>query len=130
MSMRAIAEELRRSPNTVSRELRLLRNIPYRPDKAHIRAYHKRYHSKRLCLKVALDGELTALVFEKLVLKWSPERIAGYARRQGKIVSKKAIYRFVKSRFLERHLLWKGSRNMDAHNGDEISGSAMHSNGR
>lgn len=101
---------LNRSPNTISRELRRFRSVPYTPLRAQRRAWHKRYLSKRLCLKVATDPVLANLILEKLPLKWSPERIASYARRQGIVVSKKAIYKYVKTRWLQEHLVFKGSR--------------------
>jgi IS30 family transposase len=59
---------------------------------------------------VATDKALADLVNEKLPLKWSPERISGYARLHGIAVSKKAIYKYVKSRWLQEHLVFKGSR--------------------
>jgi transposase, IS30 family len=57
-----------------------------------------------------MNKDLTAMVNEKLPLGWSPERIAGYARRCGYTVSKKAIYKFIKSRCLEQHLFWKRNK--------------------
>lgn len=107
ISARAIAQVLNRSPNTISRELRekKVRGI-YAPKKAQHRTYWKRYRSKRGCMKVALNKELQAFVITKLEAAWSPERIAGYATRCGTQVSKKAIYKFVRSRCLERHLFW------------------------
>ena len=106
-SLRSIARTLGRSPNTLSRELRekQVKGV-YVPKKAHHKTYWRRYRSKQNCMKVALSKELTALVKEKLPLGWSPERIAGYARREGISVSKKAVYRFVKSRCMERYLFW------------------------
>lgn len=92
--IREIGRALGRSPNTISRELRVKRvRGSYTPRNAQLKTLHKRRLAKRLCLKVATDSRLNALVLEKLALKWSPERIAGYARRHGLLVSKKAIYR-------------------------------------
>lgn len=110
-SLRSIARTLGRSPNTLSRELRekRMRGV-YVPKKAHHKTYWRRYRSKQNCLKVAVSKELTALVKEKLLLGWSPERIAGYAWREGMPVSKKAVYRFVKSRCMERYLFWHKHR--------------------
>lgn len=107
-SARAIAHALRRSPNTVARELadKRVKGI-YVPKKAQHKTYWRRYRSKRGCMKVAMNDELSALVQEKLPRGWSPERIAGYARRQGIPVSKKAVYKYVKSRCLEGFLFWK-----------------------
>jgi len=61
-------------------------------------------------MKVAMDPVLIALVHEKLGCGWSPERIAGYSTRLGTPVSKKAVYKYMKSRCLERHLFWKKYR--------------------
>lgn len=106
-SMRTIARTLQRSPNTISRELRekRVKNV-YIPKKAQHKTYWRRYRSKRDCIKVAMDKELQASVLEKLKEGWSPERIAGHATRCGTQVSKKAVYKFVKSRCLERYLFW------------------------
>jgi IS30 family transposase len=57
-------------------------------------------------MKVAMEKDLQAFVIEKLEASWSPERIAGYVARFGIQVSKKAIYKFIKSRCLEYHLFW------------------------
>jgi len=110
-SIRSIGRSLGRSPNTVARELRekVVSGV-YVPKKAQHKTYWRRYRAKRNCMKVALEKELADLVLEKLPLGWSPERIAGYARRHGRVVSKKAVYKYVKSRSLERHLFWKRNR--------------------
>jgi transposase, IS30 family len=106
-SLRSVARTLGRSPNTLSREIREkeVKGV-YVPKKAHHKTYWRRYRSKQNCMKVAMSRELTALVKEKILLGWSPERIAGYARRNGTALSKKAIYRFVRSRCMEHHLFW------------------------
>lgn len=107
-SIRSIAKALGRSPNTVSQELKekKVRGV-YTPKKAHHKTYWRRYRSKRNCLKVAMDKNLTLFVREKLHLGWSPERIAGRATREGMPVSKKAIYKFIHSRAWGYHLFWK-----------------------
>jgi len=46
------------------------------------------------------------LIKQRLVLRWSPERIAGWLSRQGYPISPKAVYKYIHSRGLE-HLLWK-----------------------
>jgi transposase, IS30 family len=107
-SVRSIARVLGRSPNTVSRELREKQvKRTYTPKKAQHKTYWRRYRATRDCMKVAMSRELTRLVRETLPLGWSPERIAGYARRQELPVSKKAVYKYVESRCLERYLFWK-----------------------
>lgn len=107
MSARSIASLLKRSPNTISRELKAKKvKGVYSAKKAQHKTYWRRYRSKRGCLKVALDRKLAALVLEKIKEGWSPERIAGYARRIGMPVSTKAVYKFVRSRSLEHNLFW------------------------
>ncbi len=106
-SIRSIAKMLQRSPNTIALELREKTvGGSYLSKKAQHKTYWRRYRSKRNCMKVALNRELGGLVTEKLVLGWSPERIAGRAKRINLSVSKKAIYKFVHSRCLEQYLFW------------------------
>ena len=107
-SIRSIAKILGRSPNTIAKELqeKQVKRL-YIPKKAQHKTYWRRYRSKRNCMKVALSKELSDLVYDKLPLGWSPERIAGYANRLGHRVSKKAVYKYLKSRCLERYLFWK-----------------------
>jgi IS30 family transposase len=107
-SARSIAAMLRRSPNTISRELREKKvKGRYVVRKAQHKTYVRRYLSKRDCMKVALDSELCRFVKEKLEAGWSPERIAGFLKLEGKQVSTKAIYKYVYSRCMERHLFWR-----------------------
>ena len=107
-SVRSIAAALDRSPNTISRELREKRvKGRYVVRKAQHKTYVRRYLSKRDCMKVALNAEMCRFVKNRLEEGWSPERIAGYLRSQGKAVSTKAVYKYVYSRCLERHLFWR-----------------------
>jgi len=107
-SVRSIARTLGRSPNTIAREVREKKvKGTYIPKKAHHKTYVRRYWSKRDCMKVAMDSELSTLVRDKLALRWSPERIAGYARRNGTLLSKKAVYKYAKSRCLDQYFFWK-----------------------
>jgi transposase, IS30 family len=105
---REIARFLGRSPNTVSREIR--KNMvkgEYWADKAHHKAYFKRWRSKRQCLKVAMDLFLHRFVDEKLRKKWSPEQISGYLLRElGISCSAKAVYKFARRRCYDRYLFW------------------------
>ncbi len=120
--IRAIAEVLGRSPNTISREIE--RNSvhgSYVAEKANHKAYATRWRAKRDCLKVAMDAFLTPFVTEKLKKKWSPKQISGHLKVEyGIICSAKAIYRFAESRCLESCLFWrwnkrKGGRKKDRH---------------
>jgi IS30 family transposase len=103
--VREIARRLARSPSAISRELKEKTvHGRYTPKKAHHKTYWRRYRSKRNCMKVAMSPPLVRLVHEKLEAGLSPERIAGISPIP---VSKKAIYKYTKSRCLEHHLFWK-----------------------
>lgn len=106
-SIRYIAGVLGRSPNTISYELKNNQvKEEYVPKKANHKAYLKRYLSKRDCMKVVSDKELCNFVHEKLLLGWSPERIAGRYSLEKGLVSTKAVYKYVYSRCLEQYLFW------------------------
>ena len=106
VSIRGIGRLLRRSPNTISREVREKQvHGVYLPKKAHHKTYYRRYLSKRQCLKVALDPYLAKFVDIHIRQNWSPERMAGYLKSEGRQVSTKAIYRFIYARSLDGYLL-------------------------
>ena len=112
MKIRAIAQVLSRSPNTIAREI--VRNSVegiYTAQKADHKAYATRWRAKRDCMKVALDSFLTTFVTEKLKKHWSPKQISGHLRREfGVVCSDKAIYKFAESRCLEQHLFWRWNK--------------------
>lgn len=112
VAVRSIATVLGRSPNTVSRELSRNRVAGiYDAKKARQKAYARRWRAKRDCLKVAMDSFLSRFVEQKVKEKWSPGQISGYLRVELDITcSAKAIYKFVESRSLERHLFWKWNK--------------------
>jgi IS30 family transposase len=106
-SSQAIAKTLRRSPNTIARDIKhnSVKGV-YVVDKAHQKAYFRRYRSKRDCMKV-VTGNYEVLVQEKLKLKWSPEQISGYMKKHhDTVISAKAIYKYARSRCLEHLLFW------------------------
>jgi transposase, IS30 family len=75
LSIRQVAEQLRRAPSTISRELR--RNATasgYRPFEAHRRATANRARNHRR--RVESNDELRQLVAGLLAQRWSPEQIA------------------------------------------------------
>lgn len=110
-SLRSIGRVLGRSPNTISYELRKKKvKGEYGVKKAQAKTYLKRYLSKRGCMKLAIDSNLQDYVVQRLKNGWSPERISGYLKRFGVSLSKKAIYKFVDSRCLERHLFLRGKK--------------------
>jgi IS30 family transposase len=103
-STRRIAQGLRRSPSTVSREIR--RNggcSAYRAGEADRCAWERALRPK-LC-RLARHGRLRWRVAHKLALQWSPEQISGWLKRHlpadhGMQISHEAIYRslFIQTR--------------------------------
>lgn len=81
-SMRAIAGYLGRAPSTISRELASNRSAegPYRPINAARKAAARRLRPKQS--KIAGDAMLASQIQAKLDLKWSPEQIAAWLRRE------------------------------------------------
>jgi len=106
-SLRQIAARLRRSPSSLSRELRrnsapIYKGV-YLPCKAHLRAVaRKSSASRRPRLK---SQPLRSYVEAKLRLRWSPELIAGRIRRDlpELSISHEAIYQWIYSD--ARHLI-------------------------
>jgi IS30 family transposase len=84
LGIRAIADQLGRSPATISRELR--RNVAahdrggYDGDLAHARARQRIQRPRRG--RLLADAGLREQVQAKLELEWSPEQIASWLRRQ------------------------------------------------
>lgn len=107
---RAVAKRLKRGVSTVSEEVSENGGrVRYDAKKAHQRAYLKQRWKKRDCLVVAMDPFLAKFVDEKLRLRWSPERISGYLKRQSdSYASPKAIRKFARSRGLESFLYRRG----------------------
>ena len=103
-SIRRIAQGLKRSPSTVSREIR--RNggcSAYRASQADTFAWQRALRPKPC--RLARHGELRWRVAQKLALQWSPEQVSGWLKRQfpadqGMQVSYETIYRslFIQTR--------------------------------
>ena len=103
-SVRRIAQGLKRSPSTISREIR--RNggsQTYRANRAERSAWERALRPKPC--RLALHGELRWRVAQKLALQWSPEQISGWLKQQFPTdrdmrISHEAIYRslFVQTR--------------------------------
>ena len=112
VAMREIATFLKRSPNTVSREVgRNMVNSVYNAKQAQLKVYQRRWRAKRQCLKVAMDSYLVNFVEAKLEHKWTPGSISGYLRTElGISCSAKAIYKYVESRGLEYQLFWRWNK--------------------
>lgn len=112
LSVRRIAHGLRRSPSTVSREIR--RNgsrQAYRASRADTRAWDQALRPKPC--RLARHAPLRWRVAQKLALQWSPEQIAGWLKQQFPTdkdmqLSHETIYRslFVQTRgVLKRELM-------------------------
>lgn len=77
-SLRDIGKVLEKNPSSISREINNNSvNGAYGPDKAHHKAYVKRWRSKYQGMKIRENPELEQYVQEKMKLYWSPEQIAG-----------------------------------------------------
>lgn len=111
-SMRFMARELGRSPNTISYELKHLRVAgEYCAKKASVKAYQKRYYAKTMSNTVAKDKALRTYVDEGLDKGWSPGAIAGRTSLPHSLVrrvSKRTIYRYVTLYALQNKLYFKG----------------------
>src|SRR6187455_3506724 len=96
-SVRRIAQGLKRSPSTISREIR--RNggsQTYRANRAERSAWERALRPKPC--RLALHRELRWRVAQKLALQWSPEQISGWRKQefptdQDMQISHEAIYR-------------------------------------
>lgn len=105
-SIRYIASELGRSPNTISYELNNLAvSGEYIARKASVKAYQKRYYARTYSNKVARDANLRQYVDDSLDKGWSPGEIAGSSDC---LVSKRTIYRYVTLYALQHKLYFKG----------------------
>jgi IS30 family transposase len=112
LSVRSIARSLRRSPSTVSREIR--RNggrRSYRASAAEQGAWDRALRPKRC--KLARNRALARVVAGKLRQQWSPYQVAGWLKRtypqdESRQVSHETIYRtlFIQARgALKKELL-------------------------
>ena len=81
LSLRAIAIQLGRSPSTVSREINS--NVGYHRNRAALADKAAWYRALRpkVC-KLAGNHRLIRLITHKLKQQWSPQQIAGWAKRQ------------------------------------------------
>jgi IS30 family transposase len=111
-SLRSIAEQLGRSPSTVSREInRNAGHRYYRANRADQAAWDRAHRPKRC--RLAENHALARIVAKKLQQLWSPEQIAGWLKRtypddEHYQVSHETIYRslFIQARgALKKELL-------------------------
>ena len=92
---------MQRSPNTISREIKInsTKEI-YNPEKANHKSYVKRHKSSFRSRKIVMNKELRKFVENKLCNDQSPEAISGRLKYQEKelpYVSKNTIYDFLDS---------------------------------
>lgn len=104
-----IEKEMGRSHNSISREIKTgLVNGIYEPDVGQYKADLLRKRSKVQLLKLIQDGDLRKTVEKAIRKRLSPGRISGGLKKVGRIVSPKAIYKFVDEYKLEHFLCFKG----------------------
>lgn len=98
-SLRDIGKVLGKHHSSVSREVNNNKvNGVYVPDKAHHKAYVRRYRAKRQCMKISLNLWLKNYIKEKLGLRWTPEEIAGRLKLENNdvsVISQKSIYNWL-----------------------------------
>lgn len=104
-SLRAIARALKRSPNTVSYEVKENSvNSVYDPLKADAKARLRKRMRRLEWSKIEQNPSLKKLVIEKLEEGWNPDEIAGWLERMKKpYVSKTAIYDWLRTSRGERY---------------------------
>ena len=104
LSLRTIATQLKRSPSTISREIKRNGGYDhYRAAKADQSAWGRACRPKKC--KLACHPSLSRKVAKKLMINWSPEQIAGwlkktYPNNESSQVSHETIYRslFIQTR--------------------------------
>lgn len=101
VSIRSIAQQLGRSPNSISYELKKNKvSHRYDPAKANRKAYQRRKNAKYQGMKVVAHAELQAYVDRGLKDDLSPEAVAGRITKHEKhlpSVSKNSIRRYLKT---------------------------------
>ena len=112
-SVRAIAKMLKRSPSTISRELR--RNADssdgrYRVDKADSYARGRRWRNRR---GTQFEAGQVELVHELMKRRWSPEQISRRLRKLEQLsIGTTTIYRWVRQDKAAGGSLWQRTRQL------------------
>lgn len=114
-SYHSIARVLKRSPNTISYEVKHnSTNGVYDPEKAHTKAMLAKKGRRFNYTKIEKQPDLKAFVIEKLQEAWNPDEIAGYLKRHRKkypwYVSKSAIYTWLRTSRGERYCVYLYSK--------------------
>jgi len=99
-SIRQIAEKMKRSPNTISYELRRNKTRgKYDPKKAEAKSHLRKRMRRLQWMKIEQIPELKQYIIFGLKNKWNPDEISGRMRLEKKswFVSKNSIYRWLYS---------------------------------
>ena len=109
-SQKDIAEKLNLHPSTVCRELKRNGNKAYGYESITANALaQERHKNKRKAIK--FTEQVKQYIEEKLLLKWSPEQISGYAKRHNIFnISHERIYQFVAEDKKNKGVLYKNLR--------------------
>ncbi|MDP3988618.1 MAG: IS30 family transposase [bacterium] len=121
-SGREIARALKRSPNTISYELKHnSTNGVYDAKKAHAKATLAKKGRRFNYTKIERCPDLKAFIIEKLKAAWNPDEIAGYLKLHRKeypwYVSKTALYAWLRTSRGERYcaLLYSKRKTVKKH---------------
>ncbi len=97
-SLRAIGTAMKRSPNTISYEIKHNSvNSAYDPHKSHIKAQVRKKYRRFQYSKIEQYPKIKEIIIAKLESHWNPDEIAGWLKdNQPKLyVSKSAIYNWL-----------------------------------
>lgn len=112
--MRNIANEIGKSPSSISREIKNKSvNGIYDPRKANYKAYRKRWQSKYRSMKIRDNPKLEDYIKEKMSKGWTPEEIAERLKfeNSGKaVISFKLIYNWLDTPFGEQSKMYLASK--------------------
>lgn len=114
-SLRSIASVLKKSPSSVSREVKKNRAVSgvYDPRIANHKAYKRRYFSKYRSMKIRDNPKLEKYIKEKMSKGWTPEEIAERLKTEngGKpVISFKLIYNWLNTPFGEQSKMYLASK--------------------
>lgn len=105
-SIRSIAKQMERSPNTISYELRRNKTRGrYNPKKAHEKSWLRKRMRRFQWMKIEEIPALKRYIIEGLRKKWNPDEISGRMRLEKNpwYVSKNSIYRWLYSNRGQRY---------------------------
>ncbi len=115
-SLRDIAKALKRSPNTISYEVRENSvNGVYDPLKADRKAKTRKKNAKFQWKKIDHDAALETYIVERLVLGWNPDEISGRMKEDKEpfFASKTAIYEWLYTARGQRYCRYLYSKRYD-----------------